>query len=173
MVITDLDGTVDQRLTAEFVGDDARIASESGDGSNASVMTVLGDTVWYESGGEVMSESRTENDHLTPFAEASALVIDAALDGSRIEDLGRVDLDGVAVDRYRLEMTAESRSALAALTPQELAWFELEYPDSVSTIEVLVGDELIRGITVHGRDDVREMRFADFDAVIGIDAPTG
>jgi hypothetical protein len=176
LTTTEPDGTV-RTSTAEFSGADATIVDRYvPDGASEEVtfgFTVLGDTIYeFDGSGLTSSTAVGPNDRLTPFADASAQVLDAALTGADITELAATELDGVSVDRYLLTLTAASRAALDRLTPAELAWFELEYPDDVRTIEVWVADDLIRGITVTGNlVGVRDLRYFDFNEPITIVAP--
>ena len=54
------------------------------------------------------------------------------------------------------------------LSPSELAWFELEYPEDVTVIEVCTKDTLVRRINVGGRSRTSTADFLDLGADIGI-----
>lgn len=83
-------------------------------------------------------------------------------------------VDGVATTRYDIRLSDESVAALSALTPNELAWFELEYPDEVHTLSVWVADDLVQRIEIVYRDQVTtRARFFNFDGNITITAPPG
>jgi len=53
-------------------------------------------------------------------------------------------------------------------SPSELAWFEMEYPEDVTVIEVWTTDTLMRRINVEGRSSTSTTGFLDFGADIGV-----
>ncbi|MFN3215125.1 MAG: hypothetical protein ACE367_01370 [Acidimicrobiales bacterium] len=168
------DGTGQRRGSAEFSGADFTIWEQYED--YESQWTVVGDTQHIVENGELTEEGPVPPEmRMTPFADASAQVLDAAVSGAVITDLGQVEVDGVTADHFRIEMTEASRAALARLTPQEQAWFELEYPQYVEAVEVLVADDLIRQITVTFDEaiglGVSETQFFDFNEPITIVIP--
>lgn len=75
-------------------------------------------------------------------------MVTAALSGGHVADLGPAEVDGIEADQYRIEADDATREALAELAPTELAWFELEHPQQVTSIEIWVADDLIRRIEV-------------------------
>lgn len=133
--------------TAEVDGSDYRIETDGDDGP--AVFTLVGDTVWETVAGETTSQPYDPiNARPTAFGASSEAVVRAALEGSEVEDLGSEQVRGVEAAHYRVQMTAATRAALADLSPSVLGWFELEYPEYVSTVEVWVADELIHRIEV-------------------------
>jgi hypothetical protein len=172
------DGTV-RTSTADIAGDRYAIVDQffahNGDLVESGYTVIDGIAYQSENGVLIGSGPAEPTDWLTPFADASAQVIAAAVTGAEITDLGETEIDGITVDRFLLTMTDESRAALAELTPHELAWFELEYPQDVVSIEVWVADDLIHVLTmtpVAGLNiGVRELRYFDFNEPITIVAP--
>jgi hypothetical protein len=104
-------------------------------------------------------------------------VLLAALGGSGVTEVGEETVRGKTTTHYRLELDDTARQRLRALSPTVLAWFELEWPDGVSRIDVWVGDDLIRRIAVvhgYGPDEppVRSTtEFFDFGAEVQITRP--
>jgi outer membrane lipoprotein-sorting protein len=89
-----------------------------------------------------------DSERLRPFAASSAAVVDTVLAGGDVTDLGAESVDGVDARHYRIDLDSATRQALAELDPIELAWFELEYPDEVTNLDVWVAEDLIRRIDI-------------------------
>ncbi|MEO6988032.1 MAG: hypothetical protein ABI239_05220, partial [Aquihabitans sp.] len=116
------------------------------------------------------------------YAPSSEAVVAAILDGSTLEDLGDDVVRGVSARHIRATLTAKSRQALLALSPSQVAMFELEYPDAVDSLDLWVSDDLIRRISVTvddgpGSDGEPSLKaisidFYDFGAEIEITAPS-
>jgi len=166
--------------SAVFDGPDARIESQdrspSGTVTYRESYTIIGDTIWTTVEGVTTSEQVKTNDRLAPFAKASETVVTAALQGSKVTDLGTDTLNGTEATHYRVELDGTSHAALGALTPSVLAWFELEYPEQVTTLDLWVSDGLIRRIHVvsDGCDPgcpTSTTEFSDFGADISIQPP--
>lgn len=169
------------RLTAEANGSDYRIEAVGtfADGREERETTVvIGDTVW-EDGVERTSVPAEERN--AAFAPSSAAVVAAIRDGSMLEDLGEAEVRGGPARHIRATLTPQSRAALAALTPSQVAMFELEYPDDVDVVDLWVADDLIRRVRVEvdwgtGEDgdsqsNVATVEFYDFGADIEIVPP--
>lgn len=165
-----IEGTAEvdgQSIRTELVeiGADGQILSSEG-------ITVIGDTIWTDDNGEIFEQPTGPNDRLTPFHEASRAVITAALAGTDVERLGSETIRETTSQRYRIVQTAVSRAALNELTPFELAWFELEYPDAVTQIDVWIADDVIHQITVVDPSyGTTTTTFYDFGANIDITPP--
>lgn len=171
-----------KRLEAEADGADYRIRSEAtyADGHEESETTVvIGDTVW-EDGQERTGVPPEERN--AAFAPSSAAVVEAILDGSTLEELGEEDVRGTTARHLRATLTPRSRSALAALSPSQVAMFELEYPENVEAIDLWIADDLIRRIRIEldqgvGEDGAPQqelvtIEFYDFGADIEIAPPS-
>lgn len=130
----------------------------------------------YERGpdGQVTSSRPGPDDRLAPFAASSEAVVAASLTGGA-EEVGREAVRGQDAVHYRIDLDAGARKRLKALSPTQLAWFELEYPEQVRTLDVWVGDGVIRRIrleSVEGKTPVSTTtEFYDFGADIRIKAP--
>lgn len=74
---------------------------------------------------------------------------------------------------YRLSLTGAARDALAALPAGQTAWFELEHPEEVSSIDVWVAGDLIHRITVDQGPRDATVEFFDFGRPVEITAPPG
>lgn len=157
-------------------GADVQLTTEAGyaDGhAEASTFTVV-DGIGYETiDGQTTTRPVGPNDGLAPFGPSSAAVISAALEGSDVTERGDESVDGVTTTRYDIELTETSIAALSALTPNELAWFELEHPHDVTSLSVWIADGLIRQVEIAQRDQVSRTRFFNFGSDITITAPPG
>jgi hypothetical protein len=89
-----------------------------------------------------------DSERLRPFAASSAAVVDTVLSGGDVTDLGAASAGGVEARRYRIDLDNATRQALAELDPTTLAWFQLDYPDDVTNLDVWVADDLIRRIDI-------------------------
>jgi hypothetical protein len=134
----------------------------------------IGDQQWSDEDAEPM----TVPDDLrnVPFPEASEAVLDAALEGATVTVLGDEDVRGVEATHYRIELGASGVAALSALAPNQVAMFELEYVEAVTSLDVWVADDLIRRIrhtsdASQGNPEVT-IEFYDFGADITIEPPS-
>jgi len=142
----------------------------------SNVRTVIGDQRWESDGDEPSPQTIDPAEANAPYPEASRAVVRAALTGATVRDLGPEDVAGVEAAHYAIELGERGIAALAALTPQELARFELEYPQGVTGLDVWVAEGLIRRIDVRmefdAGDDLRSViEFYDFGADITIEPP--
>lgn len=157
-------------------GDDLQFTNESryADGhTEASTFTVV-DWIGYETiGGQTTTRPVSPDEVGAPFGPSSAAVIAAALQGSEVTERGEAAIDGVVTTRYDVQLTDTSIAALSALTPNELGWFELEYPNDVKTLSVWIADDLVHQIEISQRDQTTRTRFYNFGGEITITAPPG
>lgn len=162
------DGRVEDRVPAVIDGD--RMVIDGGEAD----YTIVGDTVYIERDGVVTTEVLPPAERNAPYAESSAAVVSAALDGGTVEALGAGVVRGRSTNRYRIVLDDTSRAALSSLPASQLAWFDLEYPGDVTVIEVDVSSDLIVRIDVQSGDGSRvATEFYDFDAPdISIEIPT-
>ncbi len=170
-LVTEAEGQTTTDATGTFVGNDVHIIDRD------SEYMIIGDTAWQrDSDGSVNSGPVGDNDRLASFSSSSEAVISAVLEGSDVADLGSDTVAGITATHYAITPGDASRAALTALSPGELAWFELEYPDGVQTIDVWIADDLIHQIRVdqvfgEGADAQRETTtttFFDFGADLTI-----
>jgi hypothetical protein len=157
-------------------GDDLQITGETryADGhTEASTFTVVDGTGYETIEGQTTSTPLGPDDGLAPFGQSSAALISAALEGSQVSERGGDTLNGVSTTRYDIQLTDTSIAALSALTPNELAWFELEYPDEVQALSVWAADDLVHQIEIVHRDHVTRTTFFNFGGDITITAPPG
>ena len=174
-------GKVERISEAQADGGDMSVvtrttgAAEGSDGSKGHLV-VVGDTMWEWRDGEKPTGKKSDGG-LVPFGAASKNVLDAALSGNTVNDTGTKEtLRGVGATRYQITVTDTARKALTALKPEQLAWFELESPESVKAIDVWVGDDgLVHRIEVKNTDGVHHTstEFHDFGADITITPPKG
>ncbi|MBL8775268.1 MAG: hypothetical protein JNK12_05035 [Acidimicrobiales bacterium] len=148
-----------------------------GDGRSQS-FTVVGDQIWE--GDDPTPSTLSPTGRLAPFGSSSEAVVLAALRSDSVVAIGEEEVRGQSATHYRIELDEPSRSALGRLTPGQLAWFELEYPEEAETLDVWLGDGLIRRIEVvsqweaneTGPGDLRTTtEFYDFGAPVDIDPP--
>lgn len=170
------------RITAEADGTDYAITSvgtyADGHEEQGSIVAI-GDTVWEDGAKRTDVPPEERN---AAFAPSSAAVVEALLDGSTLQDLGDEDLDGVSARHIRATLTDRSRAALRALSPSQVAMFELEYPDGVDTVDVWIADDLIRKIELtvdegggeggEPQQNHATIEFSDFGADITIAPPS-
>lgn len=169
------------RLTVDVDGTDFRMETHStnADGHEERARTVvIGNTVWDEDGKRTAPSEELN----APYAPSSEAVVNSIIDGSTLEDLGNDDVRGISARHIRATLTPTSRLALSALSPSQVAMFELEYPDDVDTLDLWIADDLIRRIRVpvnEGTDPsgepqtkVATIEFYDFGADITIAPPT-
>jgi hypothetical protein len=169
----DPSGEFVDRALADVSGADVAVSLDFGDGEPVPSFAAIGDTIFEVLDGVVESRPRSDNDALAPFADASSAVVEAALTGATVDDVGREEVRDTESVHYRVELTDAGRSALAALTAQELAWFELEYPNEVSAVDVWVADGLVRRIRVGNLDGSAAVtEFWDLGADITVVVPT-
>lgn len=173
-------------LTSDIDGADYTLSSTTTgpDGSSDERTVVIGDQVWEDEGpgGAFLQRTAPPEERNAPFAESSEAVVKAALAGSEVTDLGTEEVRGQETTHYRIALTPRSISALAELTPSQLARFELENPGGVDHLDVWVSDDLIRRIQVvtssvvmgsdHQLPATATIEFFDFGADIAITPPT-
>ena len=169
-------------LSGEIDGADSRSRSSQtgpdGEASTSSSRTAIGDRLWEtDDDGVTTSSTFRPEEGNAPYPEASRAVVTAALQGSTVDRLGREDVTGVEATHYQITLGPTGVAALAALTPSQLAAFELEYPGEVEELEVWVADDLIRRIHVRSDFEASDapgsvIEFYDFGADISITPPT-
>jgi outer membrane lipoprotein-sorting protein len=172
------DGTIEE-ASAEFDGGRVRIVSHDDD--EELITTVIGSRLWETTPEGTTMVSSEQDDRPAPFPASCEAVLNAALDGAAVQELGTEQIDGADARHLRLELSDESRAALFALPPSELAWFDLEGPGSVEVIDVWVAEGLIRRLRIEHavQDDgstyggeTETIDFFDFGADITIEPPT-
>lgn len=167
-----MEGEIDGRsYQSRFTSTDPETGEES-----SNTRTVIGNQQWETDGDDPSPRTITPEEVNAPYPEASRAVVRAALKGATVRVVGPEDVAGVATTHYEIELGPQGTRALAALTPSELARFELEYPAGVVSLDVWVADDLIRRI--HVRSDFEDpsspgsvIEFYDFGADITIEPP--
>lgn len=166
-----------RRSTAEVDGLDIRVTAE---GSTTPAFVVIDGVMWsFDENGSATSEPVEPGGGLEAFGPSSEAVVLAALQSSSIEELGDQEIRGQVAAHYRISLDDTAKAALGALSPGQLAWFDLENPQQASTLEVWVSDDLVRRIEVQstygdsGNDTTRtaSTEFYDFGADITIEPP--
>ena len=181
--VTSLEGTATQtqpgnKKTSRIrvTGDDFEVVGDTryADGHREGSTFVAIDGTGYETvEGRTTATSLGAQDRLVPFGKASAAVVSAALTGSNIVERGDPTVADIATTRYEIHLTGKSVAALSALTPNQLAWFELENPSEVDRLTVWVAAGLVRQIEIKSGDRSTRTRFFNFNGDIRVTAPPG
>lgn len=149
----------------------------------------FGDTEWFGEGGEFQSAPVVET--WTPFGQASAEVVSAALSSEQVDDEGSETIRGTETTRYRIELDQPAREALAEVPSQSQYWFiaegeeDAEFDESgtevpgqrygfledAEVITIWVADELIHQIEVSTETTTFAFTFFDFGADITVTPP--
>jgi hypothetical protein len=167
-------------FSGEFHGADGnQMATQvSADGTRSEWEIInIGDTEWMVAGDHVSSEHRTPEQRLSPFSEASSVVVSAVLEGGDVEEVGTGTVDGAESTHYRITPDARGRAALAGLERGELAWFglDLDGPAAVEVIDVWVANEIIHRIDIRFAQDFflssTSNRYFDFGTDVVITPP--
>ena len=160
--------------TIEANGADMKIVTQDDIGTINT--TILGG-IAYESTADsdgTPHKNKGPNEHgLAPFAEATGNVVQAALDGADVTDKGTEQVRGADTTHYRVKLTAESRKALTALPAGQTAWFEVEHPDQITSIDIWTAGDLIRRITVDQPERRTTTEYYDFGQPVTITKPAG
>lgn len=158
-------------------GDDVEIRSSSNyaDGhSEASTFTVVDGFAYETIEGRTSRRAFEADAGLAPFGSSSTAVITAATTtGSQVVEAGTERIGDVSATRFDIDLAPTSIDALAALTPNQLAWFELENPDRVESMSVWVADGLVRQIRIDHGDRTTLSRYFDLNRTNRIEAPAG
>ncbi len=164
-------------LDADVDGRDVSLRSQNGpghvDGSGEEWSIIVGDQQWSDEDPEPIT--LTDDLRNVPFPEASEAVLEAALEGASVTDEGDEDVRGVEATHYRIELGEPGVAALSALAPNQVAMFELEYPQGVTSLDVWVADDLIRKIRHTFEEDgatgSATIEFYDLGADITVEPP--
>jgi hypothetical protein len=161
------------RTTVEANGADMKIDTQYD--ATSFVTLVIVDNVGYEtnSDGTFHKSELSTDEQLAPFADSAGNVARAALQGADVTDKGTEQVRGVKATHYQVKLTAESRKALAALPAVQTAWFEVEHPEEITSIDIWTADNLIRRITVDDPERSTTAEFYDFGRPVTITAPPG
>ncbi|MDP9799441.1 hypothetical protein J2S43_007953 [Catenuloplanes nepalensis] len=133
------------------------------------------DGKWWERASDDPGLRTGETDggpYLAPFGESTRAVVRTALDGTQVQDLGGEVVRDAQTTHYRVELNTASRAALSKLPDLQRAWFNLENPGEVTSIDVWVAGDLIHRISVVGLTS-STIDFYDFGAPITIAVPPG
>jgi hypothetical protein len=133
----------------------------------------IGDQQWSdEDPGPITVPDEYRN---VPFPEASEAVVEAALRGAEVTDEGTEEVRGVETTHYRIDLGAAGVAALGALDANQVAMFELEYPEHVTSLDVWVADDLVRRIShtfeENGATGSATLDFYDIGAAVSIEPP--
>ena len=158
------------------------LAADGTERSDTFLLTVVGGTAWYQApDGTVTEQELGADERLAPFADANESVLAAALASKRIETTQADAQFGATAMKYRIVLDEAGRSALEALGPAVLAWFDLEDPASVHAIDVTVADGFIVEVVLSGGSGVSPTgdtaqrsvtRYSDFGADLPVQPPT-
>jgi uncharacterized membrane protein len=160
--------------TIEANGADMKIVEQDDIGT---INTTIVGGIAYESTSDsdgTPHKNTGPNEHgLAPFAEATGNVARAALEGADVTDKGTEQVRGADTTHYQVKLTAESRRALAALPAGQTAWFEVEHPDQITSIDIWTAGDLIRRITVDQPERRTTTEYYDFGQPVTITKPAG
>jgi hypothetical protein len=162
--------------TLRVAGDDFEFVSETSfaDGRVARFAVTVADGVQYVSeDGETVTEPLGPDEGLDgSYADASAALVVASLDGSDVTEAGSETINGVVTTRYDIALTARSIDALSMLAPQQLAWFDLDDPSQVDQLSVWIADDHLRRIEVaHSDGAATRTTFSNLNGEITITPP--
>lgn len=149
----------------------------------------IGDTEWTGSGGAY--RTAPAEDAMDPFAQASAAVIDAALESNLVVNAGTDDVEGVETVHYVIELDDASRAALLDVPTSSQWWFVGDVDEEVNaqlgdeegqarrsgfledadTIDVWVANDLVHRISVTDSVGTFTYTFYDFGGDVVIEAP--
>jgi hypothetical protein len=159
-------------------GDDFEFVSETSfaDGRvDRFAVTVVDGINYVSEDDEAVASPLPPGDGLDgSYADASAALVDAALDGADVTEAGSEAVGGVVTTRYDIALTARSIDALSSLTPEQLAWFDLDDPSQVDQLSVWVADDHIRRIEIaHSDGATTRTAFSNLNDDITITPPPG
>jgi hypothetical protein len=144
------------------------------DGSADEWTIGIGDQQWSDEDPEPITVPDAERNE--SFPDASEVVLEAALEGASVEDLGDEEVRGAEATHYRIDLGEAGVAALRDLAPNQVAMFELEHPDRVTSLDVWVADDLIRRIShtfsEAGATGSVTLEYYDFGAAITIEPPS-
>jgi len=118
----------------------------------------------------------TPSEGPAPFGEASAAVIEAALGGADVDEIGTEEIRGVETTHYRVRLAEPGRSALADLpADQREWWFGLIFDDDHLaddvTLDIWTADDTIRRLALSSANGTATTDYYDFGADITITPP--
>jgi hypothetical protein len=164
--------------TLRVDGDDFEFVSETRfvDGRVERFAVTVVDGIHYVSEDDepVASPLRPGDGLDGSYADASAALVGAALDGSDVTEAGSQTISGVLTTRYDIALTARSIDALSSLTPEQLAWFDLDDPNQVDQLSVWIADDHIHRIEIaHSDGATTRTAFSNLNDDITITPPPG
>ena len=98
-------------------------------------------------------------------------------DGAEVTEVGQEEAAGVDATHYRIDLGPEGVAALGALDPNQVAMFELEYPEAVRSLDVWVANDLIRRVEVRFDPEMNstesvDLEYRDLGADLSIHPPS-
>jgi hypothetical protein len=145
----------------EWDGKSSRIVFHETDGIR--VVTTIGGTVYEEFGGKINTVKATAANSLAAYPKSARDVVRAVVTNN--------DVQQVKDNHYRLTMTDSTRQALGAVATGELAWFDLDSPQDVTSVDIWISGDRLDRLTMTGSFGSSDMRYTDFGAPITITAP--
>jgi hypothetical protein len=158
-----LDHPGDPTTTAdiEWDGKSSRIVFHEAGGVRT--VTTIAGTIYEEFDGQIQTVQATVANSLAPFPKSARDVVRAVVTNN--------DVHQVEDDHYRLTMTDSSRQALGGVAKGELAWFDLDSPEDVNSVDIWVSGDRLDRLTMTGSFGSSDMRYSDFGAPITITVP--
>jgi hypothetical protein len=145
----------------EWDGRSSRIVFHETDGIRT--VTTVGGMVYEEFGGRITTVKATVGNSLAAYPTSARDVVRAVVTNN---DVRRVD-----DHHYRLTMTDSTRQALSGVAKGELAWFDLDSPKDVNSVDIWVTGTRLDRLTMTGSFGTSDMSYTDFGAPITITAP--
>jgi hypothetical protein len=144
------------------------------DGHSESSMFTVVDGIGYETiDGQTTKSPVTPQQLPAPFASSSAAVISAALKGSDVVERGEDQIGDATATRYDIDLSSQAVDALSDLTPNQLGWFELEYPEQTRRLSLWIADDVIRQIEIDNDGVITRSRYFDLNGDITVEPPPG
>jgi hypothetical protein len=161
------------RSTIEVDGATARIVDHrsAADGGTLTV-TLIGGRRYAQAGGNLSSMPATGDNSLAPYPDAARDVVTAVVGDSAVTRAGTDDVRGTKSTHYHLDMSGTAQHKLSRLPVTELAWFDLDSPQDVRSLDVWVAGGTLRRVTMTATFGTTDTVLYDLGAAITITAPT-
>jgi hypothetical protein len=136
------------------------------------VITLINGRRYAQAGGHLSSVAATGDNTLAPYPGAARDVVKTVAGDSEVTKVGAGEVRGTKATHYHLDMPDAARQKLSRLPKTELAWFDLDSPQDVTSVDVWVTGKTLRRITVNAGFRTSDAVYYDFGAPITITTPT-
>jgi hypothetical protein len=174
IALTEEDQYSDSTVTIEVAGGDRMRVQVYGtyrDGHVEGSTTVYMGVDSYEETLDGHREAYRIDQPIPPFDSSTQAVLAAALSGDQVAVVGQETVRDVPTTHYRITVDDAARAALADVDPMARSWLDLEDLETVRTVDVWIGGDLIRRVRVESEDSVSTAEYYDFGARIDIQPP--